>query len=300
MKLLNRFLFILILPLVCFGKPQSSSNAKPRMLGDLTIIISSCDKYHDCRKPCLDLLFKYWPELKPAKTPIILITNNRPFSYLGVDVHQTGVDHGWSANMIEVLKKVKTRYVLYLQEDYFMTRPVNHKKLAYFVQKMKEQQIPYIQLNDDPYFEKALPFSGIINTAIKDKHTDWRTSLQASLWEKDVFLWLLKPTESAWDFEGNSSIRSEGIMRPFLIERGAYAFDYLNACGLGFMHQESINFLKIHGIHIGSVSLPIDADYKFTLWLRNFSNQPVIRKLNLYRNWLKIMGLWDPKFSKKS
>lgn len=295
-----RFLFGILLILVTYGHANKNKEIiQNQALTDLTIIVSSCDKYHDCWQPFCQLLFKYWPSLKTYnKTiPIILITNQKDFSYEGTIVYKTGKDRSWSDNLLEVLKTVKTKYVLYLQEDYFLSASIDTKRLAYLLNKMKEKNIDYIEISPDGFFNKEKLYPFVKGTVIKSKHIPYRTSLQAALWDKEVLEWLVKPKETAWDFELKGSIRSEGNMHPFLAAQENHPFHYVNACGAGYFTSYALDFLKKEGIPLNNISLPLDKDYPFTLWLREFSQKSCIRKLRLYTLWTKILGLWDPKFS---
>lgn len=266
---------------------------------DLTIIVSSCDKYADCWKPFCQLLFKYWPFLKDQKRKIeiVLITNKKEFSYPGITVYKTGEDKSWSDNLLEALKTIKSKYVLYLQEDYFLSSPLDERRLGYLFTEMKKHNIPYIEIGPDSFFNKEKDYPLVKGTVIKGKHIPYRTSLQPALWEKKVLEHLLKQKETAWTFEVAGSTRSEGLMEPFLAVKNDHPIHFFNACGSGYFSKKALEFLKKEGIALKSVSLPIDEDYPFTLWLRDFSNRASIRRLKLYFLWTKFLGLWDPKFA---
>ncbi len=267
--------------------------AQPQ-LNDVTIIVSSCDKYSEFWEPFGVLLFRYWPSLKTYNkhVPILFIANKKPFAFPGIQTIQTGEDGGWSRNMLKALAQVKTKYVLYLQEDYFLSEPVNEKYLYYLIQKMKELDIAYVEVNNGGSYKEKYPYAPVRGTDIKGKHTEFRASLQASLWNKDIFEWLIKPQENAWDFEANASIRSEGLRNPFLVTTpGYYPLTFINACHVGFWNIHAINFLKNQHIPV-QVGMPVDTDYKFTLWLMDNHRK-------IYKQWIKLLRLFDPKLRKK-
>src|SRR5689334_22178846 len=68
---------------------------------ELTIVISSCDKYQEFWLPFFTFLFKNWPSLKSENKhiPILLITNEKNYPDPRVTVIQTGKDKSWSLNM---------------------------------------------------------------------------------------------------------------------------------------------------------------------------------------------------------
>ncbi|MEI8320552.1 MAG: hypothetical protein WCG05_00880 [Alphaproteobacteria bacterium] len=266
---------------------------EPR-LTDITIIVSSCDRYSEFWAPFSELLMRYWPSLKTYNKdiPILFIVNKKPFSFDRVQVVSTGEDGGWSRNMLQALKQVKTKYVLYMQEDYFLSQTVDEKYLSYLLTKMKQQDIAYIETNNGSFYAEKYPYPLVKGTEIKGKHVAFRASLQSALWNKDILEWLIKPKENAWDFEANASIRSEGLQNPFLVVTpGYFPITFVNACHVGFWNAGALDLLKKEGIPV-QVQMPVDSNYEFTLWLMN-------KHRKIYKQWIKVLRLFDPKLRRK-
>lgn len=296
------FSFLFFISLSCFAKNIQSGAVQtddmliptqPR-LEDVTILVSSCDRYAEFWQPFVQLLFKYWPSLQTYNNsiPVVLITNTKSFSYPRIQVVRTGEDGGWSRNMLDALKQVKTKYVLYMQEDYFLSKTVDEKYLYYLLQKMKEQKIAYIEVNNGSSYSEKYPYPAIHGTDIKGKHVAFRASLQAALWDKDILEWLINPRDNAWDFEANASIRSEGLRNPFLVvQQGHFPITFINACHVGFWNIHAMNFLRKEHIPV-QVTMPVDEDYIFTLWLMNNHRK-------IWKQWMKVLRLVDPKLKRK-
>ncbi|MEI8321044.1 MAG: hypothetical protein WCG05_03425 [Alphaproteobacteria bacterium] len=289
MKRIIYLIAVLFLGFSSLSKAETIDGVIDARLKDVTIIISSCDKYAELWEPFAKLIFKYWPSLKTynKNVPIILITNKKPFSFKGIQNFQTGEDKSWSDNMLQVLSHVKTKYVLYLQEDYFLSQPVNDEFLCYLIKKMEQNHIPYIQLNQDTasYADTQKPFFSVKNSIIKSQYLGYRTALQAAFWKKDVFEWLIKKNESPWEFESYGGMRSAGMRSPFLAIVKDYPITFVNAINLGFWQEGSLEFLRQEGIDIKTV-LPVAKDYPFTLWLKN--NYPKI--FPYWKTFLKFIG----------
>jgi len=85
-------------------------------LNDVTIVVSSCDKYAALWPGFFHCLFRFWPSLLTThqNVPILLIANQKHFVHPRVRVINTGKDRGWSQNMLDTLRQVKTPYVLYM------------------------------------------------------------------------------------------------------------------------------------------------------------------------------------------
>ena len=264
-------------------------------LTDLTIVVSSCGKYSDCWEPFCKLLFKYWPSLKTYNKhiKIIFITTEKDFSFDGVDVLKIPQDISWSDNLIEALKLVKTKYVLYMQEDYMLMQPVNERRMDELLKGMAQSNAVYLQLTDDGHAAKTgSPYPAIPGTAIKGKYQDWRPSLRSALGETKLFLWLLKPGENPWQFESaDGSYRSQGVREPFLACAKDDPIPVYNACNIGYWTQGGLDFLKKEGLPVNNPTLPVFEDYPFTHWLK--AHYP-----SVYRKWLSVLEIFDPKFQK--
>jgi hypothetical protein len=126
-----------------------------------------------------------------------------------------GEDKNWSLNIKKVITLLPTRYVLYLQEDYFFTAAVDTKKILDLFGLMKRRGAGYMRLCPRPQASCGLP--GVDIAGIAEPGSAYRTSLQAAIWEKDLLGKLLVEGESAWDFEYAGSVRSSQLKDEFLV-----------------------------------------------------------------------------------
>lgn len=117
-------------------------------LQELSIVITSCDKYSGLWRPFFTLLFKNWPSLnkggKYQDIPIFLITNKQNFDHPRVQNIKFPNEISWSDDMLKTLAQVKTKYVLYLQEDYFLTEPINEGLLDQMLEYVKKHNAAYL------------------------------------------------------------------------------------------------------------------------------------------------------------
>lgn len=274
-KLKLKILTILILAIISFNNSYAAIN-----LQDLSIVVASCDKYSGLWNPFFSLLFKYWPSLiDPSKQyhiPIFLIANKKTFNNPRVQHVLFPNEISWSDNMLGALSLVKTKYVLYLQEDYFLTSQVNEELLSKMLQYMQDQQAAYLEISA---FNKEVQqiklsnlSSGINNLHEFAKHSPYRTSLQAGIWDKEALQWLIKPGETAVDFELASSKRSEGMQKLFLAhtDPNLDPVKYINAVIGGLLLQSAIDHLRAEQIAFDPKlqPLPVDQDCKLIMLKR--------------------------------
>ena len=230
-------------------------------IDDVTLIVSSCDKYATLWPSFFGCLFHFWPQLERAdvKIPIVLIAGKKTFLHPRVTVHQTGIDKGWSANLLDVLQHVKTPYVLYLQEDYFLCRPVHLKRLQQVVDIMRAYaHVAYCQLSEDViYFpeggkfveKKPFMLRGVLQ---KRLYARSRNNLQAALWRTDRLKTLLRHDENPWQFEKAGNRRSQlmeiqdGSL--FLVAQNPSPLLYLNGVFKGALDLRVVRWLEKNGL----------------------------------------------------
>ena len=237
----------------------SGTSTYAALLEGVSIVIPSCDKYSGLWDPFFTLLFKNWPSLqnggKHQDIPIFFISNKKVFEHPRVQNIRFPNEISWSDNMIETLAKVKTKYVLYLQEDYFLTESINEKLLSDLLQYTKKYNAAYtslVSMGQSAKFNKIIEGSPNLVEIATD--SQYRTSLQAAIWEKDVFSWLLKSGENMFVFEVDGSKRSEGIRRLFLAHVNSdlsTSFDvvnYINAVDRGKILDYAVEYVNSQGI----------------------------------------------------
>jgi hypothetical protein len=176
---------------------------------DLTIFINTSDNYKDVWLPFFTLFKKYWPE---CTYPILLNTETEKYSFNGLNIISTQVAKGesakltWSECFERGLAQIKTPYLLYLQEDYFLERAVRVDMLELLLDEIRSQKADSILL-------QRADSSGRDSDLIWEisKSARFRLSLQAGLWKKSILQAQIRRHESPWQFESYGSFRSRRL-----------------------------------------------------------------------------------------
>lgn len=161
---------------------------------DLAVIVSSCDAFQDCWIPLEESFSLYWPD---CCFPIYLITNKKTYEGYFMTSLKVGVDRGWASNMITALSRICEEYVLYLQEDYWLSRPFHSEAICRELNYMKSRNLDYLRLTS-PYFDH---FGRECSHAFSPVEVPYGVCLQGAIWKKTTFLKVLVPGWSGWDFE---------------------------------------------------------------------------------------------------
>jgi hypothetical protein len=148
-------------------------------------------------------LRKYWPD---CPYPIYLVSNFKNFEAPGVSVLKMGEDTNWSQRLAEALSRLDTTYIMYFQEDYWITHPVDTARVRDYVGHMDRTGLNYVRLLAAPPPTRDFPGDSRLGVIARDG--DYRTSAQIALWRRDVLGELLVPGESVWEFEIKGTARS--------------------------------------------------------------------------------------------
>ncbi len=188
----------------------STNNAfaetKERNLDDVTILVSSYDKFANLWPVFFDLLFKYWPSLKTynKEVPILLVSNTKDFSDPRVTVVKSPIQLGWNGNIAETLKHVQTKYVLYIQDDYFIDDDVSEDKIINIVNAAKKNNLDYAEIRPRCAFGKE-KVDGLSYLNYKDPNgPECFTTLQVALWKKEALqeMTSIGTPQTIWSLEG--------------------------------------------------------------------------------------------------
>ncbi len=216
-----------------------------------SILVSSFDRYSACWVPFCHGLQKYWPD---HFTPLYFITNQKD-PPCGQAI-QVGQDRGWAGNLRYALEQIESPYILYAQEDYWLTAPVNSAAISEYAAWLAADRADYIRLYPAP--PPALPFPGDDRLGILDVHAEYRTSLQMALWRKSVLQALLVPGETPWQFEVHGSQRSQVYGERFLsVTKKSLGTSYIfTAIVDGAWSPKAFDYAKQEKLHIEFDQLP--------------------------------------------
>jgi hypothetical protein len=213
----------------------------------VSIVVSSCDRFFDAWRPFAFFFRKFWPD---CPFPVYLIANRLRIRSRAMEAIQTGADRGWASNMQLALERIRTPYILYLQEDYFLTGPVRTEQLASdFSYAMKTDAASFCFCGLallEPEAARADAEFGAIPTTSKG-----RTRCQVTLWQRDALAAALRPGETAWDMEARGSERTRDMTMLTYFRNDNVPVPYLiSAIVRGLWTTEAIDLCRAHNFRL--------------------------------------------------
>jgi hypothetical protein len=250
----------------------------------VSVLCSSYDGLSDCWAPFCHGIAKYWPD---CPYPAYLINNVKNFEHEAVSVIKVVPDRGWSRNLLTALDRIDSPYILYFQEDYWIKEKVNTSAINDYVSIMETEGFHYIRLLSFPKPDRDFPGDerlGIIAT-----ESPYRTSVQASLWRKEVFRELIEPAETVWDFEVKGTQRSRRYGERFLSVKPLgddpfyYGIRYVcTAVNRGRWSRQAKPYAEEEGIEVNFNNLETET------WWHVYQRSNTIAALLIYRTRLLL------------
>lgn len=225
-----------------------------------TILVNSCDNFEDCWNPFFTLFKKNW---KNCNAPILLNTEYKDYNYDGLKIKASKVQGlekqrlSWSECLINALEMTDTPLVLYLQEDYFIDKPVKSDEIEEFSKLMlKDKNIKHIGLTDHGAKPPFTKFNSDKRLCLIGQNSKYRISTQAGLWDRETLLSYLRAEENGWMFEIFGTKRSQRKNEIFLTVNEQFydlktypIISYIHTGIIkGKWHQEIPNVFKENGI----------------------------------------------------
>ena len=165
----------------------------------------------------------------------------------------------WADNMLTALKHVKTKYVLVVFDDHWLNQKVNEQRLHELYTAMQTEDAAMLQLrsyNLTKFQHGKTNLSSANDVVYRDKFAQYKTCLEAGIWNTAALTTLLRPGEDPWTFELAGSIRSHGYPKEFLFITANEPFQYINAAHQGHITPEALNYVAQNNIPFDQGKFP--------------------------------------------
>lgn len=162
---------------------------------EVAVVISSCDYFSDCWAPMISSLSQCWPD---CKYPVYVVSNHQEINTpSNITFIKVGEDRLFSSNLKCLLLQIDADYIIYLQDDYWLTQRVSSSAIS--------EHVSFAKIHDVDYLRLSFPYQ--MGTAVNDKYCQltltqkYALCLQAAIWKRETMLKLLIDGHSGWDFE---------------------------------------------------------------------------------------------------
>src|SRR6266513_5442787 len=228
----------------------------------VAVLVSSCDSFFDAWRPFTVLFRKFWPDC-PFK--IFLILNQLRIRSSLLQPIAVGPDRGWSSNLQLALTQITHPYVLYIQEDYFLTEPVQRNQLGADFESAIESDADSLCFRARTHIDQGFaPINERFGVVPRD--SDGRTRCQVTLWKRTALQSIMRSDETAWNFEARGSERTTDLRILSYAHRANAPIRYvMSAISRGLWMPEALALCREHRVEINPFFRPV---YSPDAWQR--------------------------------
>lgn len=228
---------------------KSKIDSRPRANrdNDIALLVVSCDAYKDLWRPFFYSFFKYWPD---CPYPIFLGANESAYSDPRIRSILVGPDKDYSSNLLAILDRIETSWLILWIEDLLLSAPINTARLSNLIAVAQNHQVGYLKLSANTpwaFTKDKTQEMGPIPKRVK-----YRATIGLALWNKNILSRLLRPGESAWEIERNGSSRSNAFIEPFYClstnVRSNPPISYVHTVMKGRWIRDALPFLRKEGL----------------------------------------------------
>jgi hypothetical protein len=170
---------------------------------NITLLVGTCDKYQHIWKYFGELFERYWD--KNIEIQKYFLSETKSFDDYGFKSILPG-NIPYSDCLKYALDIVDTKYILWMQDDYFLRKKIYKSKFNTYISLM-DYGVDRLGIHEDSYlYNKSYSANNFYRLHQFSLYT---ISMQASIWNKEFFKSCLIPvgSENPWEFEINGSFR---------------------------------------------------------------------------------------------
>lgn len=210
---------------------------------DCTVLVTSCDGYHDVENPFITLWRKFWPDC-PFET--VLLSETVPCA--GFDrVILTGKGKCWCEMLTEALDQIRTPYVILLMNDYYLEAPVDTANILRRLDQAKAYGAANLRLMPNPPGRRAFRADEGCDLLEYPRNAAYCVTCQTGIWNLEYLRGLAARNRSAWEFERFGSFMLDGETRPLLVTP-AKEFPFLDAVHKGYWEPWGVRVMRENGV----------------------------------------------------
>lgn len=177
------------------------------MSDQFALIVHACDRYELLFKGHEYFFKKFWDSQVPVNC--YFATEEKKVSIEGFTNIHSGKGE-WSDRLRTLLEKIPEQYVLYMQEDMWLNKPVSANFFQELFVQMQKNQWPLVKLHSSHVYQTISleqNIQGHLVTKLDNDKSQFLMSHQISLWDKNFFINQLQKSEHPWRNERRGTKR---------------------------------------------------------------------------------------------
>lgn len=174
----------------------------------IALIVHTCDRYKLLYPGFAHFFKKNWPYCEVPISYYFLTEEEDYTSNIFANI-KTGKGE-WSDRLLNGLKQIPEEYIIYFQEDMWLTKPVNADTLNKIMNLAVSDKINLFKLSSNSVYQtKAMGeyINGLAVAVLDNEKSEYLMSHQVSIWKKTFLMDQLKYKEHPWRNERKGTKR---------------------------------------------------------------------------------------------
>ncbi len=214
---------------------------------DMTVVVSTCDKYMDLLIPFSYFFRKYWEDCPYSVVVSAESECESNMKWIFNKVYFWGTTMSWAERLKKTVEQTNTPYVFLILDDFFISGHVSQEKIDKYINIMKKAGGVHYRMIPKP--RPDIRVSESFGEYSKGKA--YRISAQVAIWDRNYLIDLLDLLgESAlWNFERQGSFLSNQLKgRSFSVYEQTFPYVEI-ICG-GRWLKQGLQFCKEEGYEL--------------------------------------------------
>lgn len=234
------------------------------MKKNLSMIVSSCDKFSDIWEAQIALLNRNWAD---RNMETILVTDKPTnLNFKQVRIFSAGTKIEFSERLKAALEEVTTEFVLITLDDYFLTQKIDSDKITNLTKIMESEDLDYIRIYSKPKARKGnlKHYKSLYRI---DTSKNYSVNLYPGIWRVSFLKRTFENSLSAWEYEVSLSKAAMKYNANCVVSTGD-ELPFLNGVIKGKFFRKARKYLEKNGLYHGDrATLSISETFKYKIKL---------------------------------
>lgn len=248
------------------------------------ILISTCDGYSDLWDANILLFNRNWADRRGQTFLVTDVPTEK--EYENVRIIASGAGTEITERLAMAVENVRTKYILFTMDDYFLTKPIDSGKLCRAIDFMEKENIDYLRLY--PATKHYLKREGAVQSGeypgFYHRNIDkgeYKVSLYPGLWKTDFMRMTLSKPMSAWNYEVELTDMARRVNARCAISNNG-EFPFLDVIRKGKILRKANRYFKKNPIYRSEREVMKAKDefvIRFRTCLRHTLPRPIFEKI---------------------
>ncbi len=178
----------------------------------IALVVHTCDRYKLLYGGFTYFFKKYWP-VGDINISYYFFTEEEGFDSDSFTNIKTGKGE-WSDRLLNGLRQIPEDYILYFQEDMWLSKPVNADIVRQLIDFSISQDVKLFKLSSNSVYHNipiGMYINGLAVATLDNEKSQYLMSHQVSIWNKGFLMDQLKHKEHPWRNERRGTKRLKAL-----------------------------------------------------------------------------------------